>query len=425
MKYPRLITVILLLCSIGFLSFHVYRDERERRMMKEDLIELSKIKYGLFSVDEWKLILAGIVTKKLDEFKLEDASKEEMRRKVSELLNKLVSDFEVRYREKKSQQLLGFIEGGLVSMMGAFEQIKEDIPELTEQILDFMNDPENKATLRRYLITKYVDRTSASIDYSMHDYIISHYDFMDRADAICGLNEKLDSLDHERRPYTISLLVLAALAMLYTLFIKGLSKTEYLILTLVSLFLLLTGLLLPMIELDARISAMSFTLFGEPVNFQDQVLYYRSKSILEVVRLLLTQGSFDLLAVGVLIFTFSVLFPLSKLIATMLYFYFPHRRSNRLIQFTVFKTGKWSMADVMVIAIFMAFIGFSGIITEQLTQVENITPNIDILTTNMSCLRIGFFAFTAFAVLSLLIAHRLQYEMKNGLNGERINKVVP
>ena len=33
--------------------------------MKEDLIELSKVKYGLFNVDEWKKVLARIITKKL------------------------------------------------------------------------------------------------------------------------------------------------------------------------------------------------------------------------------------------------------------------------------------------------------------------------------------------------------------------------
>ena len=76
----------------------------------------------------------------------------------------------------------------------------------------------------------------------------------------------------------------------------------------------------------------------------------------------------------------------------------------------IFKTGKWSMADVMVIAIFMAYIGFSGIITEQLNQIESITQNLDILTTNQSSLMIGFYAFTAFAILSLLVSHKLQYE---------------
>ena len=68
------------------------------------------------------------------------------------------------------------------------------------------------------------------------------------------------------------------------------------------------------------------------------------------------------------------------------------------------------MADVMVVAIFMAYIGFAGIITEQLKQLETITQNVDILTTNKSALQAGFFAFTAFSVLSLLTSHKLQYD---------------
>ncbi|MEP1141530.1 MAG: paraquat-inducible protein A, partial [Balneola sp.] len=83
---------------------------------------------------------------------------------------------------------------------------------------------------------------------------------------------------------------------------------------------------------------------------------------------------------------------------------------NTVIKFLVFKTAKWSMADVMVVAIFMAYIGFTGIISEQLSSLENIVLNVDIMTTNASSLQIGFFLFTSFAVLSLLVSHKLQYQ---------------
>jgi len=68
------------------------------------------------------------------------------------------------------------------------------------------------------------------------------------------------------------------------------------------------------------------------------------------------------------------------------------------------------MADVMVVAIFMSYIGFSGILTEQLNQLEGLTNKIDILTTNKSSLQIGFFLFTSFAVLSLLVSQKLQFK---------------
>ncbi|MEI9920399.1 MAG: hypothetical protein WDO14_16630 [Bacteroidota bacterium] len=96
------------------------------------------------------------------------------------------------------------------------------------------------------------------------------------------------------------------LFLVWILFSKNISNLEYLLLILTSLSLLVFGVLLPMIEIDARISSISMTLLGEPIRFTDQVLYYKSKSILEVVRLMFTQGRADVLFVGVLVLLFSV-----------------------------------------------------------------------------------------------------------------------
>ena len=70
------------------------------------------------------------------------------------------------------------------------------------------------------------------------------------------------------------------------------------------------------------------------------------------------------------------------------------------------------MADVMVIAIFMSYIGFSGIITEQLQQIESISTSVEILTTNKSSLLTGFFFFTAFAIFSLGISQKIEIQFR-------------
>ena len=185
-------------------------------------------------------------------------------------------------------------------------------------------------------------------------------------------------------------------------------RPEFLIYTLICFLLLGLGLLLPMIEIDARIEEMSFTLLGQQISFTDQVLYYKSKSILEVVRLMLAQGKADVMAVGFLVLLFSVLFPVAKLLSSLVYIYNSRMRDSGFVRFMVFKTGKWSMADVMVVAIFMSYIGFSGILTEQLNQLEGLTQKLDMLTTNKSSLQTGFFLFASFAILSLLVAQKLQ-----------------
>src|SRR6185295_7307462 len=135
--------------------------------------------------------------------------------------------------------------------------------------------------------------------------------------------------------------------------------------------LLWAGLRNPMIDIDARISRLSFQLSGEPIEFTDQVLFFQSKSILDVVRLLLETKEVGMVTVGLMVLAFSVIFPIAKLAASALYAYqIRGLEKNRLVQFFALKSSKWSMADVLVVALFMAYIGFDGVISTQLSQLR-------------------------------------------------------
>ena len=411
MENSRPLFIVVLLISLSCLSFLIYQTDNQKREVKEDLIELSNIKYGLFNVDEWKKILTNILAKKIEEFQLKGNSKSELKKKISEFLYKAITEFEERYYEKNSSSVGGFFKNIGASTFNIFGEMKENIPNFTKNIVDFLDDPKNKKALKSYLTSKlneYADNTFAKLDYSIHDSIISKYKLADRSSTIASLDIKLDELQQTSNKYKYVLVLLAILTAVFIFFTKAISKTEFILLTSMCFLFLVLGLTLPMIEIDARVSGIKISLLGEQIDFQDQVLYYKSKSILEVVRLMITQGSFDLLLVGFLVFIFSVLFPISKLISSICLISSPDLKSNKIIYFLVNKTGKWSMADVMVVAIFMSYIGFSGILTEQLHQLENLSSKIDILTTNKSSLQIGFFAFTSFALLSLLTTNKLK-----------------
>ena len=71
----------------------------------------------------------------------------------------------------------------------------------------------------------------------------------------------------------------------------------------------------------------------------------------------------------------------------------------------VLKSGKWSMADVFVVAIFMAFIGFKGIIDSQLGQLEQGNRAIEVITTHEgTALQVGFMLFMGYCLLSLALS---------------------
>ncbi len=412
MRKLRPVILPILLTATLAVSIPVYQTESKKRELKEDLIELSKVKYGMFNVDEWKEALAGIISKKVEEFNLEDTNKDELREKISTFLYVVIDDFEENFREtnrKKSWFGLSY-KNLIASSVDLFARLKENVPEITDQIIDFFQNPENREKVKAYIIGKlneYADRTFSSIDYSEHDTILMKHGYSLRIDTIPALETKIQDLNNRNRIMYIGLYVLIFVLGLFLAFSREISKTEFTFFVILSFIVLSLGLLLPMIDIDARISQMKFQLLGESIQFEDQVLYYKSKSILEVVQLMLTQGKVDLFVVGFLVLLFSVLFPVSKLVCSLILLYSKERKNLKWANIIVFKTGKWSMADVMVIAIFMAYIGFTGILTEQLRQLEDISATVDILTTNQSRLQLGFFMFTAFVLLSLLISQRM------------------
>ncbi|WP_257899694.1 paraquat-inducible protein A, partial [Klebsiella pneumoniae] len=116
---------------------------------------------------------------------------------------------------------------------------------------------------------------------------------------------------------------------------------------------------------------MSFVLLDHPVSFTNQVLYYQSKSILDVFWIMFTHKDVQMKVVGILMVAFSIVFPLLKILFSLVYYYnFRGARENRWVQFFVLQSGKWSMSDVLVVSIFMAYIGFNGMITNQFGKFE-------------------------------------------------------
>ncbi|MDZ7848925.1 MAG: paraquat-inducible protein A [Owenweeksia sp.] len=171
-----------------------------------------------------------------------------------------------------------------------------------------------------------------------------------------------------------------------------------------------------MIEIDARIRKIDFTFLGSHIVFDDQVLFYRSKSILQVVSLLLQSARVDSKLVGFLVLAFSVILPVSKLLSTLVYMYANARwRANSLLQWFAFKSGKWSMADVIIVAIFMAYVGFDGILDDQLKQVERNNQMLTSIATNLTSLEAGFILFLSFVLFSLILSEILKRSVKKSL----------
>jgi uncharacterized paraquat-inducible protein A len=135
------------------------------------------------------------------------------------------------------------------------------------------------------------------------------------------------------------------------------------------------------------------------------VLYFQSKSVTDLVRVLAQTGEADLILVAFLVALFSVVFPLAKVVASFLYYWDVRGlRASSLVRFFALKSGKWSMADVLVIAMFMAFVGFRGLVSSQLSHLSRTGGTAEVLTTNGTLLQAGFYLFLAFTIASMVVS---------------------
>ena len=412
MKKYRTISLYILFAFTAFLMIKIYQVESRLNTLRADAIEVANVKYGLFNVDEWKTILADIITEKINDFEIDADNRQNIESRISTLLTTVIDQFEESYCQKNSSSISGFFQGSIASLTGVFSRMKEDIPMFSEEIVNFINEEGNRDSIREYILLKldeYTQSTYAEFNYTYRDNILAKYGISDANNASNVIGGLITQEQSSVSIFKNGILLIWIICLAFLFLIRRVQRAEVYALLGISSIFLFAGIFIPMIEIDARINSLSFELLSTNIEFTNQVLFYKSKSIVDVVSIMLFQKRLDLILVGLGIFAFSIFFPLLKLMSTAYYIVNKDIRSNKLVSFLVFRSGKWSMADVMVIAIFMAYIGFNGILTEQLTQLENLSPSLDIISTNESNLRTGFYLFSGYVLLSLMISQKTQY----------------
>jgi len=144
-------------------------------------------------------------------------------------------------------------------------------------------------------------------------------------------------------------------------------------------------------ELTASISG-SPTISSELVN--------QELSIMQTVEELWNDQR---ILVALLIFAFSVCIPLLKTsLVSIAYFAKKHTIEKRLLNFVGF-IGKWSMADVFVVAVFLAVLSTNHAETanQQQIGIMGFKLILDISSQTLSTVGQGFYFFVGYCLISL------------------------
>jgi len=423
---PHLLLILglaLLLCVEGYFGYRLNQLSDEQEQLKADYAKVNDITLGLFSVQQWHDKIAGIIKRQVGGFKLTKNQNNQLQAEVEGIILALINKAQALI-DKPSETIKGKIKKFAVKKFVDIDKIKAQVPGFAKTMMARINNPANNKQLtvtamNRYAAmerTPYFDSSIRAYD-SITTSVYNKY----KVNSANQLNDKLiaalNTIKTETYNYLAGMLtcIIIVLTLWWVLRKRvELHATLFVMSLLFAFILLAVGLSASMIEVDARIPSINFTLLGEHIVFKDQVLFFQSKSILDVVHVLLTQPDLQSKFVGILILVFSILFPVTKLTSTGIHLLAKRKLAeNKIVRYFAFESGKWSMADVMVIAILMAYIGLNGLLQSQLESLNIKSDFLTIIATNNTSLQPGYIIFISYVLYGLVLSTILKFITPN------------
>lgn len=434
MQTVRLIAGVILLLVAAILTWSTIGELSARRELRTDLAEIGHVRYGLLNADRWVEKLTPILETRIDAIDLA-GSQASLRPMVQTALYRLLDEVKEKMSKPAPQQgspqgggagATGGGLGGFFSIAGnpmvvnmIVGALRPRVPEFTDIVMRELGRPEARTAVKDYIrgaLAEGARTTFGNVDMTRHNEILQQHGCNDAAGCQATLGALIAGADARIAWRYITILASAALALLLLLAAGPILRPAFaVVLMLFCIVLLVGGIFTPMLEVEAKISGMNLTFLGQPIAFTDQVLYFQSKSVLEVFRALVNTGQLDMWIVGVLVLMFSVVFPSLKLIASTFYLWKPDvMRRHPVVRWFALESSKWSMADVMALAIFMSFVAFNGLIANTMKGLLETGAQVRIPTDSSKILP-GYHLFIGFCLASLFLSRKLTKSLQRRL----------
>ena len=429
---------ILLLPAIWF-SYKTVQGLEQRRNLRTDIAEITHARYGILSADKWRDIVGPMLNAQVDKLDLKGQTRS-LRPMVERSLYALLDNIKTQMTAPSKTQpppntsgtatkapaKTGGMNPMIVNMIVA--ALRPHVPEYTNVVMAQLANPQTQKTFQesvRTVLANAVKNTFSSTDMTTYNAILNHYGCSTGAVCEQTIGNQIDASDKELNRDYLIVLASAALGFLLLIFDR-LSRAAVIVLMLFCITMLAGGVLSPMLEVEVRVTKLDATLLGTPIEFQDQSLYYRSKTVLEVSRTLIQMGRPAMTLVAVLVILFSVVFPALKMLALAAALFRPALLpTNRLVKLLAFDLSKWSMADVMVLAIFMSFVAFNGVIGSALDSLRD-APNVHqlVIPTNASKILPGYYLFIGFCISSIILSKKLEHGISTSIRTDANQEIA-
>jgi len=403
----------ILLCGEAWYGYHLQVLSEEREQIKRDYSTVSSISFGLFSIDQWRDKIGDVINGKVSDFNVTPEQKKAMQVQVEQqlngVINKALADI-----NKPQKSLMGRIKKLAVNKWIDEDQVHALVPSFAKTIVDKATSPVNTQRVKDIVTDKVTELQAQTYDSTeatanaVDAYMYHKYNAADSAQFSREINSRLASV--KTTSYNDMYLMLGCVlaALLLWLLMRNMAHlhaTHFFMSLLFALVLLAVGITSSVIEVDAQLATFNLSLGSANISFNNQDLFFQSKSIVEIIQTLVRQPKPDAVMVGILMLLFIIILPVVRIIAKGLHIIgIKALAENKVVKYLAFDSAKWDMADVMVVGTMMTYIGLNGILRSQLTEIEFHSSGLNTTTGNYTSLQPGYFIFVGYVVFAIILA---------------------
>jgi hypothetical protein len=402
----------LLAGSVWF-GLRVHASAKNQQEIKQDYSLINSVTFGIFSIDQWRDKLSDVINAQVNGYSITPQQRKDMQAAVEKQLHQVVAKV-VAHIDKPQKSIGGKLKKMAFRTLVDSDSLQKQVKPFATTIVRKISSPASQARLKNIASSKInqlenetYDSTSEAND-KVTKYIFQKYHVSDLPGLDKTVHERLNATFHKTINNAGDMLacVLAAIVLWWLMRKQVQLQTTLFIMSLLfAAVLLVVGLTSPVIEVDARIQTVKLVLMGQNIVFQNQVLFFQSKSIWGIITTLLGQQKPDAITVGVLILLFVVILPFLRLTARVLV---PFAGNNKVVHYLAFEASKWDMADVIIVGLLMTYIGLNGILKSQLADLNIHNSTLTTNTVNYTSLQPGYFIFVGYVFFEILLSYILK-----------------
>ena len=153
---PGIILILglsVLLCGEAYFGYRLHRDSIEQEQMKQDYSMLNNITFGLFSVDQWRDKMVGVVNHQVHDFTMTAEQKKDLQKEVEQQLHNLITKTAADIN-KPQKTLGGKLKKLAFNSFVDTDDVQAQVPSFAKTIIDKVNSPASHKRLKNIATTK-------------------------------------------------------------------------------------------------------------------------------------------------------------------------------------------------------------------------------------------------------------------------------